>query len=90
MSRTSGCGGAFRFDVVSAVAGVAEGAALDALDAALAAQVVRPTGGPDVYEFTHALIQGTLADEISLTRRARLHARIAELLEGPGVETATA
>jgi tetratricopeptide (TPR) repeat protein len=33
------------------------------------------------YQFTHALIQETLAEELSLTRRVRLHARIAETLE---------
>ncbi|MCH8282445.1 MAG: tetratricopeptide repeat protein, partial [Chloroflexi bacterium] len=33
------------------------------------------------YQFTHALIQETLAEELSLTRRVRLHARIAEALE---------
>ena len=33
------------------------------------------------YRFTHALIQETLAGELSLTRRVRLHATIAEELE---------
>ena len=33
------------------------------------------------YQFTHALIQETLLEELSLTRRVRLHARIAEALE---------
>jgi tetratricopeptide (TPR) repeat protein len=33
------------------------------------------------YQFTHALIQETLLGELSLTRRVRLHARIAETLE---------
>ena len=33
------------------------------------------------YQFTHALIQETLAEELTLTRRVRLHARIAEMLE---------
>ena len=33
------------------------------------------------YQFTHALIQETLAGELSLTRKVRLHARIAESLE---------
>ncbi|MCH8282536.1 MAG: protein kinase, partial [Chloroflexi bacterium] len=33
------------------------------------------------YQFTHALIQETLAAELSLTRRVRLHARIAQALE---------
>ena len=30
------------------------------------------------YQFTHGLIQGTLTEELTLTRRVRLHARIAE------------
>ena len=34
-----------------------------------------------VNQFTHALIQETLTEELSLTRRVRLHARIAEALE---------
>ena len=55
---------------------------LEALDEALAARVIEDVPGTaGRYAFTHALIQGTLADELSLTRRARLHARIAELLE---------
>ena len=33
------------------------------------------------YQFTHALIQETLTEELTLTRRVRLHARIAETLE---------
>ncbi|MCH8282608.1 MAG: hypothetical protein IIC96_18260, partial [Chloroflexi bacterium] len=33
------------------------------------------------YQFTHALIQETLAEELSTTRRVRLHARIANVLE---------
>ena len=33
------------------------------------------------YEFTHALIQQTLFNELSTTRRVRLHARIVEVFE---------
>ncbi len=33
------------------------------------------------YQFTHALIQETLVEELTLTRRVRLQARIAETLE---------
>ena len=33
------------------------------------------------YRFTNALIQRTLADELSIRRRGRPHARIAETLE---------
>ena len=52
------------------------------LDEALAAHLVEELPGTaGRYQFTHALIQATLADELSRTRRARLHARIAEALE---------
>ena len=55
---------------------------LEVLEEALSARVIeelpRALGR---YQFTHALIQETLAEELSLTRRVRLHARIAEVLE---------
>jgi tetratricopeptide (TPR) repeat protein len=57
-------------------------ALLEALDEALSAHLVeelQDTTGR--YQFTHALIQATLADELSRARRARLHARIAVSLE---------
>ena len=52
------------------------------LEEALAARVIEElTGAVDRYHFTHALIQDTLADELSATRRVRLHGRIGEALE---------
>ena len=33
------------------------------------------------YQFAHVLIQHTLIEELSLTRRVRLHAQIAQSLE---------
>ncbi|MCH8297792.1 MAG: protein kinase [Chloroflexi bacterium] len=55
---------------------------LEVLEEALSARVIeelpRTVGR---YQFTHALIQETLADELSTTRKVRLHARIAETLE---------
>ncbi|MSQ15521.1 MAG: hypothetical protein EXR50_06630 [Dehalococcoidia bacterium] len=55
---------------------------LEVLEEALAARVIeelpRSVGR---YQFSHALIQQTLAEELSTTRRVRLHARIAERLE---------
>jgi tetratricopeptide (TPR) repeat protein len=59
-----------------------EEALLTALDEALGAHLVEELpGDAGRFGFTHALIQATLADELSRTRRARLHARIAEALE---------
>jgi tetratricopeptide (TPR) repeat protein len=55
---------------------------LEVLEEALSARIIeelpRAVGR---YQFTHALIQETLLEEMSLTRRVRLHARIAEELE---------
>ena len=62
--------------------GLSEDLLLELLEEAMAAHVIEElASAPGRYQFTHALIQGTLADELSLTRRVRLHARIAETLE---------
>ena len=55
---------------------------LDVLEEALHERLVEemPTS-IGRYQFTHALIQETLAEELSITRRVRLHAQIAEVLE---------
>ncbi len=59
-----------------------EDALLEALDAALEAHIIEESSeGMERYQFTHALIQETLAAELSLVRRVRLHVRIAEALE---------
>jgi tetratricopeptide (TPR) repeat protein len=55
---------------------------LEVLEEALAARIIeelpRTVGR---YQFTHALIQETLVEELTTTRRVRLHARIAQVLE---------
>jgi len=55
---------------------------LDVLEEALSTRLIEelPTS-VGLYQFTHALIQETLVDELSLTRRVRLHAQIADTLE---------
>jgi tetratricopeptide (TPR) repeat protein len=61
---------------------VSEDRMLEVLEEALAARVVEELPSTvGRYQFTHALIQETLAEELSTTRRVRLHARIAEALE---------
>ena len=55
---------------------------LEVLEEALGARVIEEL--PQFvsrYQFSHALIQQTLYDELTTTRRVRLHARIAEVLE---------
>ncbi|MCI0782372.1 MAG: AAA family ATPase, partial [Chloroflexi bacterium] len=63
---------------------------LEVLEEALAARVIEELpSSVGRYQFTHAMIQETLSEELSTTRKVRLHARIAEALEefyGDGVE----
>jgi DNA-binding CsgD family transcriptional regulator len=67
-----------------------EAALLEVLEEALVARVIEELPHPvGHYQFTHALIQQTLAAELSTTRQVRLHAQIAEGLEelyGPDAE----
>jgi DNA-binding SARP family transcriptional activator len=55
---------------------------LDALEEAAAAQLVREDGArPGRYGFAHPLVRETVYEELSLTRRVRLHGGIADALE---------
>ena len=55
---------------------------LELLDEALEARLVEDTPGrSDRYQFTHALVQQTLSESLSASRKVRLHARIGEVLE---------
>ena len=61
---------------------VTEDRLFDILEEALAARVIEEfPQSVGRYQFTHALTQETLTSELSLTRRVRLHAQIAEALE---------
>jgi class 3 adenylate cyclase/DNA polymerase III delta prime subunit len=69
------------FDIaVLAAIGGSEDVALDALDEAVRARLVEETG-LDQYRFTHALVRTTLYDELTATRRRRLHRRVADAIE---------
>ena len=71
------------FDVptLAGLLGTSEDAALDLLDPALVAGLVGELG-VDRFRFAHALVRDTCYAAISQSRRARIHARTAELLEG--------
>ncbi len=62
---------------------------LRGIDEALWAGLIGESGeGRERYQFSHALVQQTLLEELSASRRARLHAQIAQCLEaryGPDV-----
>jgi DNA-binding CsgD family transcriptional regulator len=61
---------------------VSEERVLETLEEAVAARVIEEV--PQAvgrYQFTHALIQATLYDELTTARRLRLHRRIGEVLE---------
>lgn len=73
-----------QFDVglLARVAEASEDAVLDALDDATAAALVAEVrGSRDEFAFRHALIRTTLYEELSASRRARLHRRVGEALE---------
>ena len=62
--------------------GISDDQLLEVLEEALGARVIEELPqSAGRYQFTHALIQETLSQELSTTRRVRLHARIAEMLE---------
>ena len=77
----SGFAGPFLFPVAAEAAGLGDRAALAALDALLAAGLIRPAEAAERYEFVHALARQAIYDTLSPSRQARLHRRLAHALE---------
>jgi class 3 adenylate cyclase len=72
----------FELSLLAAASSTPEDELLDILDAAAAAALVRESADtPELYSFTHALIQHTLYEDMGPTRRARAHRYVAEALE---------
>jgi class 3 adenylate cyclase/tetratricopeptide (TPR) repeat protein len=71
----------FDLDLLAVLADVDEDSLLDVLDLAVNAAVLVESGTADRFRFAHALIQHTLYDDISPSRRHRAHQRVAETLE---------
>jgi hypothetical protein len=72
----------FDLRVVAIAAGVGLDPALDLVDVAVAAGVLRQLNrAPERFEYTHALVQETVYADASQLRRARLHGLVADALE---------
>jgi len=77
------------FDVttLATLADIDEDTLLDLLDGAVSGAVVVESAEGSRYRFAHALIQHTLYDDLSATRRQRMHQRIAVTLESDTTPT---
>ena len=70
-------------DVLVRAADTGEDGVLDALDAGVITGLLDEPG-PGRVRFVHALVRDTLVADLSRLRATRMHARIAEALEGTG------
>ena len=83
LTTASVIGREFNFELLQRLDQVSsEELLLETLDEAAAARLIEelPDQG-DRYRFSHGLIQETLVEELTTSRRVRLHARIGEFLE---------
>ena len=70
----------FEFEDLAAVSETAEDVLLDSLDEALGAEILRSTD-TGRYDFAQALVRQTLYEGFSPSRRARIHRKIASVIE---------
>ena len=71
----------FAYDTLTLLGERDEDALLRLIEEALEARVIEEMDQPGRYRFTHALMQETLLDELSTTRRVRIHGQVGEALE---------
>ena len=76
-------GGDAQLPRAARLAGLEESEALDALDALVAAGLVRATGR---IEFVHPILRAAIYDALAPGERSRLHRRAADLLASEGAE----
>jgi len=82
LSAAAVIGRDFDFDLLVAVMDLQEASLLDLLEQAVAASLLQESAErAGRFTFTHALVEHTLYEDLGRTRRARLHQRVAEVLE---------
>lgn len=74
-------GRSFDLELLAPAVNADETTTLDALEPAIDAELIQDLGG-DRFRFSHALVRDTAGSTLSRSRRERLHARLAELIEG--------
>jgi predicted ATPase len=73
----------FALDVLEVVAAATAEDIAEGLEPAIGAHVIQESpAAVGQYSFAHALIRETIYEQISLTRRAQLHRRIGQAIEG--------
>ncbi|MGQ0434367.1 MAG: AAA family ATPase [Microthrixaceae bacterium] len=76
-------------EILATVADADPEAVIDILDDAVrAALIVEVPDAPGRYRFAHAIVQHTLYQDLSATRRQRTHERVARAMETAGAEHA--
>ena len=85
LTGASVIGREFDLQLLAEVVDLSEDATLDLLEGALAADLIADVA-PGRFGFVHALVEHTLYSSLRPTRRARLHRRVAEVIEEHGVE----
>ncbi|MGW4164269.1 helix-turn-helix transcriptional regulator [Streptomyces sp. NPDC004788] len=79
-------GSTVEFDLLAAVAGLPEDTLIEALRAAVGANILLAAPDGDGYRFRHSLVREAVSDDLLPGERTRLHRRYAEALEAdPGL-----
>ncbi|MCX5273954.1 helix-turn-helix transcriptional regulator [Streptomyces virginiae] len=77
-------GSTVEYPLLRAVAGLTEDELIEALRAAVGANILRATADGDGYRFRHSLVREAVSDDLLPGERARVNRRYAEAMEADG------